>query len=204
MTRRPLRPRFHVLDVMNMPETLHFVDARTQEHFRAMSLIHALGWRDTYQGYVPDGYMAREITDERWVGQFREDFETRRCHGLLLYRGDVPVACINYGPARTENLNAGTASTFPNEAYQGWGEIVSFYTHPRERGKGYGGMLFEEAVRRLKSAGFQNVFVFVLRENEKARRFYTRHGFSWDGTHADIPFPPDAVCVDLRYTKHLI
>ena len=27
-------------------EGLRFVDACTEEHFRAMSLIHALGWRD--------------------------------------------------------------------------------------------------------------------------------------------------------------
>ena len=33
---------------------LRFVDACTDEHFAAMSLIHALGWRDTYVGYVPD------------------------------------------------------------------------------------------------------------------------------------------------------
>ena len=24
---------------------------------------------------------------------------------------------------------------------------------------------------------------------------------NWDGTHAEIPFPPDAVCVDLRYVR---
>ena len=34
-------------------ESLHFVDACTDEHFRAMSLIHALGWRDTYADAVP-------------------------------------------------------------------------------------------------------------------------------------------------------
>lgn len=184
---------------------LRFVDACTDEHFAAMSLIHALGWRDTYVGYVPDDYMAREITDDRWVKFFREDYETGRCHGLLLYSGDTPVAAINYGPARTENYNAGTSegSAFPNEAYQGWGEIISFYTHPDHRGKGYGGLLFEEALRRLKADGFPSAFVFVLRENEGARRFYAAHGFQWDGTHADIPFPPDAICVDLRYTRAL-
>ena len=191
------------MDVMNLPENLYFVDATTDDHFRAMSLIHALGWRDTYVGYVPDDYLARKITDERWVPFFREDYATGRCRGLLLYRDQTPVACVNYGPARTKNLNAGQRSSFPNDAYQGWGEIISFYTHPAERGKGYGGLLFEEAVNRLKAAGHQNAFVFVLRENEKARRFYARHGFAWDGTHADIPFPPDAVCVDLRYVKHL-
>lgn len=182
---------------------LRFVDASVSGHFEAMSLIHALGWRDTYVGYVPADYMAREITDDRWVKFFRADYESGRCHGLLLYRDEKPVACINYGPARVENLNAGSICMFDSRGYEGWGEIVSFYTHPEERGKGYGGLLFEEAVHRLKEAGHPSAFVFVLRENEKARRFYAAHGFNWDGTHADIPFPPDTVCVDLRYAKEL-
>lgn len=185
-------------------QQLHFVDACTQEHFAAMSRIHALGWRDTYQGCVPDAYMAREITHERWIPFFRRSYESGDCRGLLLFRGDTPVSCINYGPARTENYNAGEAgSRFPNDGYRDWGEIVSFYTHPKERGHGYGGLLFEEALRRLQAAGHRNCFVFVLRENEAARRFYAAHGFTWDGTHADIPFPPDAICVDLRYVRAL-
>lgn len=184
-------------------EPLRFVDACTDAHFQAMSRIHALGWRDTYVDAVPAKWMAENITEDRWVPFFQEDYRLNRCHGLLLYRDNTPVSCINYGPARTENYNAGQSSSFPNQAYQGWGEIISFYTHPDERGKGYGGLLFEEAVRRLKESGFEQAFVFVLRENEGGRRFYARHGFHWDGTHADIPFPPDAVCVDLRYTKTL-
>ena len=32
---------------------LHFEEARTEEQFAALSLIHALGWRDTYVGAVP-------------------------------------------------------------------------------------------------------------------------------------------------------
>ncbi len=182
-------------------ERLHFVDACTEEHFSAMSRIHAMGWRDTYQGYVPDDYMAREITDERWVAVFRQNYESGMCHGLLLYRDDTPVSCINYCRARTDNYNPGEKCRFHNENYKDWGEIASFYTHPEERGRGYGGRLLDEAVCRLQRNGYENVFVFVLRENEKARRFYARHGFSWDGTHADIPFPHNTVCVDLRYVK---
>ena len=94
-------------------EPLHFVDAVCDEHFRAMSLIHALGWRDTYMDAVPADWMAREVTDERWVPLFRADYEQKRCHGLLLYRDDTPVACLNYGPARTSNYNAGQARNFP-------------------------------------------------------------------------------------------
>jgi GNAT superfamily N-acetyltransferase len=182
-------------------ERLQLVEANSLPHFEAMSLIHALGWRDTYKGYVPDAYMAREITDRRWVNCFKEDYETGRCHGLLLYRGETPVSCINYGPARVGGSNSGSVCTFDSRGYEGWGEIISFYTHPAERGKGYGDLLFGEAVKRLKTAGHKDAFVFVLRENEGARRFYAAHGFSWDGTHTDIPFPPNSICVDLRYVR---
>lgn len=61
----------------------------------------------------------------------------------------------------------------------------------------------EEALRRLRADGYLNCYVFVLRENEGARRFYARHGFTWDGTEEHIPFPHDMICVDLRYTKQL-
>lgn len=186
-----------------LPDGLHFVDSVKEEHFQSMSLIHALGWRDTYKGYVPQDYLDSEITDDRWVPVFRENAKTGSCHGLLLYKGDTPVACINYCKARTVNYNPGDICKFDNSAYADWGEIASFYTHPMERSRGYGGLLFEEALRRLKAEGYENAFVFVLRENEKARKFYSAHGFSWDGTHTDIPFPPDAVCVDLRYVKKL-
>ena len=138
-------------------EQLHFVEACTDEHFQAMSLIHALGWRDTYVNAVPADYMASEITDERWVEVFRTNYETQNgVHGLLLYRGNAPVSCLNYCKARTMNYNPGGICTFDNAAYADWGEIASFYTHPGQRGRGYGGLLMEEALRRLKADGFQN------------------------------------------------
>ncbi len=76
------------------------------------------------------------------------------------------------------------------DAYRGWGEIISFYTDPACTGRGYGSVLMEEALRRLRANGYLNCYVFVLRENEGARRFYARHGFAWDGTEEHIPFPP--------------
>ena len=171
-------------------EPLHFVNASTEGHFKAMSLIHALGWRTTYPGYVPADYMAREITDDHWVPTFRKDYVSESCHGLLLYSGSAPVACCSYGPARVSK-------------YKNWCEVISFYTHPGHRDAGYGGVLMEETLRRLKADGFSHCYVLVLRENAGARRFYAAHGFSWDGTYEDIHFPPDAISVDLRYVREL-
>ena len=184
--------------------SLRIIDACTEEHFAAMSRIHARGWHAAYPGHVPDDYLRDVITEDHWIPFFREDYATGRCRGLLLYDGENPVCCCTCGPVRLgPSPRQSEGLVIHGEAYRGRGEIISFYTHPDHRGKGYGGLLFEEALRRLKACGFQNAFVFVLRENSGARRFYAAHGFRWDGTHADIPFPPDAICVDLRYTRAL-
>lgn len=184
---------------------LQIVEASEDAHFKAMSLIHARGWLSSYQEAVPADWMAANITDDRWVDTFRAYAAQPRFHGFLLLRDGEPVSCITCGPARIgkENHGGGMLITFDSAGYEGWGEVISFYTMPGETGKGYGALLMDRALSQLRSDGFSNAYVFVLRENEGARRFYAAHGFQWDGSHQDIPFPPDTVCVDLRYTKAL-
>ena len=129
---------------------LHFEEARTEEQFAALSLIHALGWRTTYAGAIPADFMAREITADRWVPTFRENLKTNRNQLLLLYDEDIPVCCATFGPARIDaGLQAGTVCKFNSRGYEGWGEIISFYTHPDHKRKGYGAKLMEEVLRRL-------------------------------------------------------
>ena len=189
--------------VLPSSEPLSLVNAIKQEHFSAMSRLHTLGWRDTYVGYVPQDYLDWEITDERWTKVFQRDFEAGSCHGLLLYRGTTPVSCINHGRARTGSAQASSICAFDNTGYDSWGEIVSLYTHPAEQSKGYGGLLMEQALSQLRAFSHQNVFLFVLRENERARSFCSANGFEWGGTCAEIPFPPHNICVDLRYVRRL-
>lgn len=190
---------------MSETEGLRFEDAETEAHFAAMSRIHARGWRKTYADAVPADYMAEVITDGHWVPMFRADYESasgRR--GILLLRGDRPVAAATYGPARIgAQAHAGAICKFNSAAYGGWGEVISFYADPDETGRGHGAVLMREVLRRLKADGFSHCYVLVLRENEGARRFYTREGFRWDGTREEIPFPHGTVCTDLRYTRAL-
>jgi len=63
------------------------------------------------------------------------------------------------------------------EQFQGWGEIVSIYLLPDHMGKGYGKRLMEAALSELKRQGYENVFLWVLEENIRARNFYEQFGF---------------------------
>lgn len=184
-----------------MPER-RFVDACTEEHFAAMSAIHCRGWRAAYPGYVPDDYLREVITEDHWIPFFREDYATKRCKGLLLYEDGVPAACCNYGPIRSgPSPRQSEGMVIDSGSYPEWSEVISLYTEPARIGSGLGSLLLEEALRRLREAGYPGCTLFVLRENEGARRFYERHGFAWDGTVQLVPFPHGMVCHDLRYIQ---
>ena len=180
---------------------LHLVDACKAQHFRDMSLLHALGWRAAYRSSIPADYMAREITDSRWVPVFRRNYEEGVYHGLLLYDGDTPLCCATYGPARVDQSAGDTVCNFSSPDLAAWGELVSLYSHPDHWGEGCGSIVIEEILRRLSAAGYPGCFLYVLRENDRARRFYEKHGFVWDGHALNVALTPDTTLSDLRYRK---
>ena len=182
-------------------EQLHIADTCTKQHFRDMSLLHALGWRAAYRDSIPADYMAQEITDDRWIPVFQQNYQEGRYHGLLLYTGDVPLCCATYGPARVSQSAGDTICNFSSPDLANWGELVSLYAHPERWRQGYGTIVVEEVLRRLNTAGSPGCFLYVLRENVRARRFYEKHGFTWDGHSLEVALTADTVLTDLRYCK---
>lgn len=181
-------------------EHVRLVDACTEKHFQDMSLLHALGWRAAYRDSIPADYMAREITDGRWTAVFQKNYQEGKYHGLLLYRGDVPLCCATYGPARVEDAAGDTICQFSSPDLASWGELVSLYGHPEYWGQGYGSKVLEEVLTRMRAADRPGCFLYVLRENDRARRFYEKHGFAWDGHSQAVTLAADTVLTDLRYS----
>lgn len=176
-------------------------NACEDRHFQDMSLLHALGWRAAYRDSIPADYMTREITDGRWTNTFRRNYEEGVYHGLLLYDGDTPLCCATYGPARVDQSAGDTVCNFSSPDLASWGELVSLYAHPDCWGKGYGSIVMEEVLRRMETASYPGCFLYVLRENSRARQFYEKHGFAWDGHSLEVALTPDTVLIDLRYCK---
>ncbi len=88
------------------------------------------------------------------------------------------------------------------EARTGDAELYAIYVDPGHYGDGIGHALLEESLRRCSAAGHARMFLWVLKENTGARRFYERAGFRPDG--AEEPFEVDGVLVpEVRYTRRL-
>ena len=74
-------------------------------------------------------------------------------------------------------------------------EIMALHTLPESRGTGLGSALLSTA---QEQTGDQTVFLWAFKENARARRFYEKHGFRWDGTQRVSEFDG---ALEVRYVK---
>ena len=89
------------------------------QDLETVSRIHALSWKTTYRGILPDDFLD-QLSYRRWVAPLKDMME----QGLEI----KTFGCITFSAAR-------------DQAFAGWGEIVSFHLLLEARGKGYGRLL---------------------------------------------------------------
>ena len=74
-------------------------------------------------------------------------------------------------------------------------EIVAIHSLPESWGTGLGHAMLVEA---LKQIGDRPVYLWAFKENTRARRFYEKHGFHWDGKERVSGFDG---ALEVRYVK---
>ncbi len=74
-------------------------------------------------------------------------------------------------------------------------EIIAIHSLPESWGTGLGHAMLEEALNQI---GNQPVFLWAFKENKRARRFYEKHGFRWDGSERVSEFDG---ALEVRYVK---
>ena len=74
-------------------------------------------------------------------------------------------------------------------------EIIAIHSLPESLGTGLGYAMLEEALNQI---GDQPVFLWAFKENKRARRFYEKHGFRWDGSERVSEFDG---ALEVRYVK---
>ena len=74
-------------------------------------------------------------------------------------------------------------------------EIMAIHSLPESWGTGLGHAMLAEALEQI---GDQKIYLWAFRENARARRFYEKHGFRWDGTQRVSGFDG---AVEVRYVR---
>ncbi len=150
----------------------------------SISNIYAASWKVAYRGMLPQKYLD-ELRSDFWTLAFHNWLDNNTLKAALFYENSVPVGCIAFGKSRDDRV-------------ANWGEIVALYIHPECFRKGYGQKLLRTALLAMNEEGFTNCFLWVLRENINARRFYEKNGFrcNYDEYKCEIA---GELLTDLRY-----
>jgi ribosomal protein S18 acetylase RimI-like enzyme len=134
---------------------------------RAIATIHVEAWRAAYRGIVPDEYLDSHSIDER-ASAWRRNLVAADTSTWVAQESDAIVGWISVGPGR--DTDAGTSV----------GEIWAVYVAPGCWGKGVGRSLCVQAEQHLRTEGFIAVSLWVLKDNERAVKFYQSNGFVLD------------------------
>jgi GNAT superfamily N-acetyltransferase len=85
-----------------------------------------------------------------------------------------------------------------DEARDDVGELRLLYADPTAWNRGVGSALLHHAVATLRSMGFDELRLWTLRDNERARAFYERNGWTADGAE-QLTEHPQGSYVEARY-----
>jgi len=130
--------------------------------------MHIRARQVAYRGIVPDAHLDGLDVAERAA---RYDFDAAAPGSpetWIAVDGDDVVGFVTIGASRDEDLH-------------GLGEVCSLYVAPDRWRSGAGSALLARAEGLLRDAGFNEAHLWVLEDNNRARRFYERVGWKFDG-----------------------
>jgi ribosomal protein S18 acetylase RimI-like enzyme len=153
------------------------IRAATVDDAEAIAEVNVASWRWAYDGLLPASVLDALSVESR-AADWRSMISSQVCDVSVATAGDgTVVGFVNIGMTRDDDGSASAA-----------GELFALYVLPRTAGTGVGRSLLRRAESRLRAAGFTRATLWVLETNERGRRFYERHGWSWDGTRGEHRF----------------
>ena len=132
---------------------------RTDDEIRGKAYVHWRSWHEAYKGIVSDSYL--------------EDMTLEKCGKIAFDWPDDLIVAKDGGRV------VGFAGYGDSAGSPGDGEIYALYVLSEYYGTGLGGRLMDAALEKLGARG--RVYLWVLKENARAIRFYEKCGFRADG-----------------------
>jgi ribosomal protein S18 acetylase RimI-like enzyme len=160
----------------------------TADDSLALATVQVASWRATYAGVLPADYLAGLDPRRRAVG-WRRWVEATPMRVLIAEEQDAIVGFCAYGPCRDGDLDPTRVLT-----------IYNLHAAPGHWGRGIGRRLFELVRLEGIGSGFEELSLWVLPTNRRAREIYQRWGCRADGRARTEELEPGAVFMDeVRY-----
>ncbi len=154
----------------------------------AIALVHVQSWQSAYAGIVPADYLDALDVDTR-TASWTQWLTAGPADDVVTWvatDGPTVVGFATVGPARDADSRRAER------------EIYSIYLAPDAWGSGVARELMRTVVDA--SGARTPLSLWVLADNERARRFYRRHGFTPDGAEKKRTLGGSEL-VEVRYRR---
>jgi ribosomal protein S18 acetylase RimI-like enzyme len=135
------------------------------EDAAGIARVHVDSWRSTYKGLIADEFLAALSYQRRtqFWSQYISDLQNIRFLFVAEARPDEIVGFVSAGPEGEGDLD------YP-------GELYAIYLLLQAQGQGVGRKLVDVAKRELCQRSFSSMLLWVLKDNQPARKFYEAVG----------------------------
>ena len=155
-----------------------------------VAALHVASWRWAYRGLLSDEVLTALSVEDR----------TEMWTGLVADEGVSVLVAERHGAALAGFASA--SASRDEDATPGTGEVTAIYVDEGAAGSGLGHELFERVQVELRRRGFTRSTLWVLEANARARAFYEREGWRWDGSRSDHQIQCDRQPI-VRYAADL-
>ena len=149
---------------------------------------HISIWQSAYKGIVPDNYLDNMPAEK--------EQHTKRYKDTLTNPGSCEYFCVMKSE-RMIGFIITNKSVGENKT--NIGEIWAVYLREEFWGTGYGKEMLDFAVYNLICANSDEIFLWVFEDNIRARRFYEKNNFRFDGTQREVDWYGGVPLVQLKY-----
>lgn len=162
------------------------IRAAFPEDARDFAHVICESWKAAYADIITPEEIAVKADFERRAASFQTILTERKGQYYLAFDGDKPCGLCCTRSGRDADLPE-------------YGEVVSLYTLKEFWGCGVGKLLMDTALAELKRLGYHKVFLWVFERNTRARRFYEKYGFVFDGKYKYSGFSDKEATQSVRY-----
>ena len=143
-------------------------------------------WKAAYADIITPTEMAKNTDAEKRAAFFETLIKSSQRNFYIAFDGTVSCGVCSISASRDSDL-------------QNYGEIVALYTLAEYWGRGVGQLLMQRGLAELKARNFDHIMLWTFEKNTRARRFYERNGFVFDGTYKDSGFANPLQTREVRY-----
>jgi len=141
-----------------------------------LTTIHDACWQSAYSGIIPHEYLMDRISrQEQRVINIKNFLADPNCGMYCVEINNKIIGRLAF--AKCEDSDKQKA-----------GEIGSIYLLEEFWNKGYGKEMLDFALTNLRNMEFNEIILWVLEENTRARKFYEKHGFVLDGANRELNY----------------